>query len=118
MAKYIQGVSVGEIFDKVMDCGIDDSAENRLFIEQGLEIFLGQEFGSGEFLEELLALADWTMYEQDCILRAVEEFEGQRVYSVGAKLVALVEAAKERAAKAVEREKSTSKDKDSGMEIG
>ena len=118
MAKYVQGVSIGEIFDEIMDCGIEDSAENRLYVEQALEVFLGQEFHVEEFLDELLDLRGWTFAEQERIIAAVESYEGQMVYSMDTPLVAMVQAAKERAAKAVEREKSTGKDKDNGMGIG
>ena len=93
MAKYVQGVSVGEIWDKVIESGIDPNCENKLYLEQALEVFLGQEFDSGEFLEELLDLKEWTYTEQDCILAAVEPYEGQMVYSVDSALVARIQEA-------------------------
>lgn len=118
MAKYVQGVSIGEILDEIMDCGIENSAENRLYVEQALEVFLGQRFNVEEFLDELLDLRGWTFAEQERIIAAAELYEGQMVYSMDTPLVAMVQAAKERAAKAVERERSAVKDKDVGVEIG
>ena len=118
MAKYVSGVSMVDIWESVVECGIDPNMENKLYIEQALEVFLGQGFNTEEFLDELLDLKDWTFAEQDCIISAVEPYEGQMVYSVDTRLAAMVQAAKERAAKAVEREKRAGMDKDDGMEIG
>lgn len=99
MPKYVRGNSMGDILDKVMASGIDPNLENKLYLEQALEVFLGQKFDSGEFLEELLDLKDWTMAEQYLILDAVEPYEGQMVYSVDTPLVARIQAANERANK-------------------
>ena len=117
MAKYVDGVSMGEIFDEVMDCGIEDSAENRLYMEQALEVFLGERFDVSDFMAEVWSLIALTPEDEKSILEAVYPFEGEQVYSVDTRLVAMVQAAKERTAKAVEREKRAGMEKDDGLEI-
>lgn len=45
MAKYVQGVSMTEVLDRIMESGIGPDLENKLYLEQALEVFLGQRFG-------------------------------------------------------------------------
>lgn len=93
MAKFVKGVSMGEILDGLMESGIDPNLENKLYLEQGLEVFLGQKFNVEEFLDELLELRDWTFVEQELIIAVVEPYEGQMVYSMDTPLVARIQEA-------------------------
>lgn len=112
MAKYVDGVSLTEIFDKVMACGIEDTAENRLYLEQALEAFCCDRFDVRDFMLDIWSVMNISPSLDRLIEDAVRPYEGMMVYSVDTTLVARIQEANLRAVAG-----TVGMDKDDGMEI-
>ena len=75
-------ISANALYEELLSCGLAESPAAELYLEQALEIFVGQPMDVDEFMAELLSESEWTPEAQIRIRTILEPYQGQQVFSV------------------------------------